>query len=83
MNRHIHVFFIASLVFFPLPAAAYIGPGAGILLLGPMFAMVAAIGVAILMVLLWPFMAWRRKRKKSKESASAGAQSSSETPNQQ
>lgn len=83
MSKHSVIPFIITFFLFPVSASAYIGPGAGILLLGPMFTMLAAVGVAILMLLLWPLMVLRRKRKKAKESTSVDSKSSSETPNQQ
>jgi predicted AlkP superfamily phosphohydrolase/phosphomutase len=39
----------------PAVAEAYIGPGAGFAFAGSLLAMVAAIGLALLSILLWPF----------------------------
>lgn len=45
------------------PAWAYVGPGAGLSLLGALWALIAAIGSAILYVVLWPLRRWRKRRK--------------------
>jgi membrane protein implicated in regulation of membrane protease activity len=68
MHKLMALLLILNVFLHTSPAIAYIGPGAGILLLGPMFTMLAAVGVAILMLLLWPLMAIRRKRKTAKKS---------------
>jgi hypothetical protein len=47
------------------PALAYIGPGAGITLLGALWAVVVAIGLAIGAVVLWPFRVLLRRRRKN------------------
>ena len=49
-------------------AQAYVGPGAGLSLLGALWGVVAAIGAALLFVLLWPI---RRMRRRKKEQAAA------------
>lgn len=54
------------------PAMAYIGPGAGLSLLGALWGLVAAVGAALLFVLLWPFRRMlRRKREAKKAEAEA------------
>ncbi|WP_348767281.1 hypothetical protein [uncultured Salinisphaera sp.] len=58
-----------ALVLAPFAAAqAYVGPGAGLSLLGALWGVVAAIGAALLFVLLWPI---RRMRRRKKEQAAA------------
>lgn len=42
------------LALWPAPALAYIGPGAGFAFAGSLLLMVAAIGLALLSILLWP-----------------------------
>jgi hypothetical protein len=52
------------------PALAYIGPGAGITMLGALWGVVVAIALAIGAVLLWPIrILFRRRRKSIAESA--------------
>lgn len=43
------------------PAQAYIGPGAGITMLGALWGVIAAIGVALFSLVLWPLRALLRK----------------------
>src|SRR3546814_10126642 len=44
----------AGLAFGATPALAYIGPGAGLSLLGALWGVVAAVAAALLFLLLWP-----------------------------
>jgi uncharacterized membrane protein len=44
-------------------AQAYVGPGAGLSLLGALWGVVAAIGAALLFVVLWPIRRMRRRKK--------------------
>lgn len=46
------------------PAFAYIGPGAGITMLGALWGVIVAIALAIGAVLLWPIRALLRRRRK-------------------
>ena len=59
------------------PALAYIGPGAGITMLGALWGVVVAIALAIGAVLLWPLrILFRRRRNrvaKAADESSAGA----------
>lgn len=43
------------------PAAAYVGPGAGLSLLGALWGVVIALGAAIGFVILWPLRRFLRK----------------------
>jgi membrane protein implicated in regulation of membrane protease activity len=52
----------AGLVFAAGPAAAYIGPGAGLSLLGALWGVAAAVVAALLFLLLWPLRRLLRKR---------------------
>jgi membrane protein implicated in regulation of membrane protease activity len=45
------------------PAAAYVGPGAGLSLMGALWGLVVAIGAALGFVLLWPFRRMIRNRR--------------------
>jgi hypothetical protein len=45
------------------PAHAYVGPGAGVSLVGSVLGLLAAIGTAIGFILLWPIRAFLRRRK--------------------
>ena len=59
------LFLFVTLVLLALPAAAYIGPGAGIGLLGSLLAWVVGIFLALAAILFWPLrLLWRRMRAK-------------------
>jgi hypothetical protein len=54
-----------ALSLFATPAFAYIGPGAGITVLGALWGVVVAIVLAVVAVLLWPLrVLFRRRRHK-------------------
>lgn len=49
------------------PALAYIGPGAGLSLLGALWGLIAAVGAALLFVILWPLRRYLRRRAERAE----------------
>ena len=56
------------------PAAAYIGPGAGVSFLGSILSTLAVILLAIGAILFWPLRyLWRRMRKQKTAAADANA----------
>ena len=55
------------------PAVAYIGPGAGISVLGSLLGILATIFVAIGAVLFWPIRKYLKRRKARRESAQGTA----------
>lgn len=63
MKRH-HLTIVATVLStLPLAAAAYVGPGAGLGLLGALWALIAALGAALMFVLLWPVRRLLLRRK--------------------
>ncbi len=54
----------------PTAAFAYVGPGAGLGLLGALWALVAAIGTALVFVLAWPIRNMLRRRRADRAAAS-------------
>lgn len=64
------------------PAMAYIGPGAGLSLLGALWGLVAAVGAALLFVILWPFRRMLRRKREAKK-AEAGAKQGAQQEAQQ
>ena len=54
------------LVIIPVEAAAYVGPGTGISLIGAIIAVLVAVFFTIGGILLWPFRALKRWMKKRK-----------------
>ena len=54
---------LATAVLAPTAAFAYVGPGAGLSLLGALWALVAAVATALIFVIAWPIRrAMRRHR---------------------
>ncbi len=47
------------------PALAYVGPGAGLTLLGALWALILAIVMSVGFVLIWPFRRFLRRRKQA------------------
>jgi membrane protein implicated in regulation of membrane protease activity len=61
-------------------AQAYVGPGAGLSLLGALWALLVAILAAVGFIFAWPIRKWLRKRKARR--AEAGNASGDTRPNQ-
>ena len=63
---------------FSMSAQAYVGPGAGLSLLGALWALLIAIFAAVGFIFAWPVRKWLRKRKARRaaeaEKADAGTQ---------
>jgi len=53
----------AGLAFGAGPAMAYIGPGAGLSLLGALWGVIAAVAAALLFLLLWPLRRMMRRKR--------------------
>ncbi|MEZ5832815.1 MAG: hypothetical protein R3D05_16705 [Dongiaceae bacterium] len=54
---------VAALAFAACPAFAYVGPGAGLTLLGALWGLVLAVVMSIGFVVLWPFRRLLRRNK--------------------
>ena len=63
------------------PAIAYVGPGAGVSLLGAAAGLIVAILVAFGVIVLWPLRRFMKSRRKATPDAPAGevASASAET----
>lgn len=59
----------AGLAFGAGPAMAYIGPGAGLSLLGALWGVVAAVAAALLFLLLWPLRRLMRRQRATVQSS--------------
>ena len=68
-----------ALSLFATPAFAYIGPGAGITVLGALWGVVVAVVLAVAAVLLWPVRALFRRRPRSTPPAEVSTSVESET----
>ncbi len=70
-QRILYTGLLAAVAFSLLAATtasqAYVGPGAGISLLGALWALLAVVGSAILYIILWPLRRMRKRHKKEKE----------------
>lgn len=61
----------ALLTLIAAPAQAYVGPGAGLSLLGALWAVVVAVFAALFFVVMWPLRKMM-KRRQAAQSAAAG-----------
>jgi Na+-driven multidrug efflux pump len=59
------------------PAAAYVGPGPGLSLLGALWALLATLLTAVAFIVLWPLR--RRRRRKAAAAAAAAARHESDS----
>ena len=82
MRKNRTYFHLALLsIFLPATAHAYIGPGAGVALIGTFFGFAAAVGASVLMVLAWPAWIIYKKRKQKKLAASQDNGSANKSAN--
>lgn len=51
------------LALIPATAFAYVGPGAGLSLLGALWALIAAVGLAVAFVVAWPIRKMMRRKR--------------------
>lgn len=57
----LYTLLVAALL--PAVAFAYVGPGAGLSLLGALWALIAAVGAAIVFVIAWPVRKLLHRRR--------------------
>jgi len=62
MKRYLQVTALVIAATLPTAAFAYVGPGAGLSLLGALWALIAAVGTAIAFVVAWPLRQLLRRR---------------------
>jgi len=62
-NKALHILTVTLLTVAPIAAQAYVGPGAGISLLGSLWGLIVGVVVALAMILFWPIRIMLRKRK--------------------
>jgi membrane protein implicated in regulation of membrane protease activity len=65
----------AGLTYGAGPALAYIGPGAGLSLLGALWGVVAAVAAALLFLLVWPLRRLMRRQRPATQRTAAQPQS--------
>jgi hypothetical protein len=82
MYQQLHRFTLsgaaAGLLLYTASAEAYIGPGAGLSLLGALWALVAAVTAALAFLVLWPIRQAMKRRAAQKEAAMAVAPETAE-----
>ncbi len=71
MKRHHRAVAATALSALAPAAGAYVGPGAGLGLLGALWALIAALGAALVFVLLWPLRRLRQRRRDRARQADA------------
>jgi hypothetical protein len=57
------IFFLATLFVAVHPAAAYVGPGAGLSLLGALWGLLLAVAAALGFIILWPLRRMRQRAR--------------------
>ncbi len=68
LNRnHISLALGTAAVLATMPAQAYVGPGAGITLIGALIGLLSAVFLALWAVLRWPFRRLMARRKAARE----------------
>lgn len=74
MNKPFNTLYSLALAAFLLgtsgTALAYVGPGAGLSMLGALWGLVIAVAVALGFVLLWPLRQYRRRLQAQRQAAS-------------
>ncbi|HWA49463.1 MAG TPA: hypothetical protein VG742_14400 [Dongiaceae bacterium] len=65
---------VAFAIGFTAPALAYVGPGAGLTLLGALWGLIAAVVMSVGFIVLWPFrrFLWGRRHKREATPADRG-----------
>jgi len=54
---------LASFALYPTTAQAYVGPGAGLTMIGSAIALIVVILVALAGLIIWPIRALRQRKK--------------------
>jgi membrane protein implicated in regulation of membrane protease activity len=69
MNKFVTPIVALAAVGFSEAAMAYVGPGAGLSLLGALWGLVLAMAAALAFVILWPLRRYRRRRAEARDAA--------------
>lgn len=82
MSKSLKVMLVCcGILLFPFSASAYIGPGAGLSLLGAMWALIIAIVAALVFVFTWPIRRMLRRKREAQQLEAEHAEPS--TPEQE
>lgn len=63
--RRVNMFLFIALTLTSVPLEAYVGPGAGLSLLGALWGLLAAVAAALAFLLLWPLRRMQRRRREA------------------
>jgi hypothetical protein len=82
MTRALPILILVACVALPGDAQAYFGPGAGLSLLGALWALLAAVGTAVAFIVAWPIRKTlkRRRAKAAREAAPVAPAGSGDSP---
>ena len=69
LDKWTALFLCCGFFLLPATASAYVGPGAGLSLLGALWALLIAVGTAIVFVLAWPVRRMLRRKREARERA--------------
>lgn len=69
---------VLAVAFLARPAFAYVGPGAGLSLLGALWGVLSAIVLAFAFVVAWPLRQWLRRRRAGHAAAHGAAKPAAE-----
>ena len=83
MRKSISVLFALTGVLFAGTASAYVGPGAGISVLGALWGLIIGVVMAVGVILFWPIRMMMRKKKAEKEAKQAASNNDSADSDQQ
>ncbi|MBT8422541.1 MAG: hypothetical protein KJP03_05445 [Gammaproteobacteria bacterium] len=73
IRKHLALLIVLGAGLTPLTSLAYVGPGAGISLLGALWGLIVGVVLALGVILIWPVRIMLRKRKAQKEAEAAAA----------
>ncbi len=78
-SRNSSIVAAIALLSFALPTQAYVGPGAGVTLIGALIGLLSAIFLALFAVLRWPIRRFLARRRAARDEAATGETKPSET----
>lgn len=70
MDKRTTISLLFALLLVPVTASAYVGPGAGLSLLGALWALLVALATALVFVIAWPVRRMLRRKQGDREQAS-------------
>ncbi|HEY1075906.1 MAG TPA: hypothetical protein VGE51_04395 [Fontimonas sp.] len=71
MNKTSNLLLVLIAALIAMPAQAYVGPGAGLSLLGSLWAVVVAVFAALFFVVMWPLRRMMKRRQAARGDAAS------------